>query len=170
MERFAVTIYSVNPHHDVVREVDATDSNSAIDQVWNSLGSLERGRAIASNAKKIVSFDIPREEQDVIFKIVNRVKASNLFCRGPEARDILSLSMDLTAVHANGCPLDLDRLLVADEFDFVHDIVGIVRNLNRSTGKLSCHFHPRFARPAASTDCDDSGPSDYSSLPPNMES
>lgn len=57
----------------------------------------------------------------------------------------MDLSMDLTACHANGCPLDLDRLLAADKFNFIHDVVGIARHIDRSTGRLQNCFTPRFA-------------------------
>ena len=54
--------------------------------------------------------------------------------------------MDLTAVHANGCPLRLKEMLDADRYNFVHDIWGIRANLDRNTGKLKNCFTPRFAR------------------------
>jgi hypothetical protein len=54
-------------------------------------------------------------------------------------------AMDITATHLNGCPLRLDALLVARDFDFLHDILGIRRHLNRETGQLS-HFLPRYAK------------------------
>lgn len=53
------------------------------------------------------------------------------------------VAMDLTAVHANGCPLDLGRLLRCSEADFV----GIRENLDRSTGKLANCFDPRCSMP-----------------------
>lgn len=52
--------------------------------------------------------------------------------------------MDFTATHANGCPLKLQALLDADEFNFLHDAIGICRHLNRETGKLENCFLPRF--------------------------
>jgi hypothetical protein len=55
--------------------------------------------------------------------------------------------MDLTAVHANGCPLRLGDLLASDTFEFIHDIVGIERHVDRKTGKLRGFFVPRYAAP-----------------------
>jgi hypothetical protein len=57
--------------------------------------------------------------------------------------------MDITAVHANGCPLRLKELFSAPAFDFTHDIAGIRRCLNRETGQLEHCFVPRYreARP-----------------------
>jgi len=52
--------------------------------------------------------------------------------------------MDIEACHA-GCPLKLDALLAADDFNFSHDVMGIRRHLDRETGKLEDHFLPRFA-------------------------
>jgi hypothetical protein len=61
--------------------------------------------------------------------------------------DRLSLAMDLTATHANGCPMDFAKLLAADDFNFKHDIVGIVNHIDRRTGELTDHFFPRCAQP-----------------------
>jgi hypothetical protein len=52
--------------------------------------------------------------------------------------------MDLQACHANGCPLDLEGLLTAQDGDFGHDVFGIRRYLDRETGKLQECFTPRF--------------------------
>lgn len=53
--------------------------------------------------------------------------------------------MDLTACHCNGCELDLDRLLLAPDPDFGHDVCGIRRHIDRRTGKLGGCFLPRCA-------------------------
>ena len=47
-----------------------------------------------------------------------------------------TLLLDIEVCHANGCELDLYALLRADEAEFVHDISGIRRHLNRTTGQL----------------------------------
>jgi hypothetical protein len=59
--------------------------------------------------------------------------------------DHLDLIMDITACHLNGCPLDLERLLTAPDFDFDHDVAGIHGYLDRKTGKLLDNFLPRYA-------------------------
>jgi hypothetical protein len=56
-----------------------------------------------------------------------------------------TILMDLTACHANGCALDLERLLATDDSNLAHDVFGIRRHLNRDTGKLEGHFVPRLA-------------------------
>ena len=53
--------------------------------------------------------------------------------------------MDIVACHANGCPLKLTELLGADDFNFAHDVFGINRHIDRSTGKIEDGFLPRFA-------------------------
>ncbi len=53
--------------------------------------------------------------------------------------------MDLVACHANGCPLDFERLSDADDFNIAHDVFGIRRHLDRETGQLTDHFLPRYA-------------------------
>lgn len=42
-------------------------------------------------------------------------------------------------------PLDLDRLMEFDEYNFAHDILGINRNLNHRTCELENCFLPRCA-------------------------
>lgn len=54
-----------------------------------------------------------------------------------------TLTMDLTACHANGCPVDLARLLDADDPTFGHDLLGIQRHIDRRTGRLRRAFGPR---------------------------
>ena len=87
------------------------------------------------------------EDASKITKIMLRASAGD---RGKTLEalhtDRLTLAMDLTACHLNGCPLDLDRLLGASEADFAHDIAGIVRHLDRETGQLGDCFVPRCAR------------------------
>ena len=63
----------------------------------------------------------------------------------------INLVMDLTAADGvNGnLPLDWDRLLTADDFNFMHDLSGICRHMNRETGKLGDCFLPRFTKRTA---------------------
>ena len=62
------------------------------------------------------------------------------------SKNHLYTMMDIEACHTRGCPLDLDRLETANDVDFSHDISGIFMYLNRTTGKLTEFFHPRFAK------------------------
>lgn len=92
---------------------------------------------------KEVSFACSWKDEQTITKIVKRARSLN------KKVDGLSLRMDLTAAHANGCPMDFDRLLEADDFNFLHDIYGISRHINRETGELMNCFLPRFAKKEA---------------------
>ena len=85
------------------------------------------------------SFKVTKSEMDTIWQIVDR--ASRLV-----TVDRMSLSMDLTAVHANGCPLRLADLLAADDANFLHDVLGIRAHINRKTGKLENCFVPRYSQ------------------------
>lgn len=58
---------------------------------------------------------------------------------------LMEIMMDITATHANGCPLRLVELKEADLTNFAHDIGGIRRHLNRQTGKLEDCFSPRYS-------------------------
>jgi hypothetical protein len=77
---------------------------------------------------------------DLIVKIADRAAVKNSERGWKQA-----IIMDLNATHCNGCRLDLDRLLAAEDFDFTHDVYGIRRHLNRNTGKLEGFFVPRLA-------------------------
>jgi len=59
------------------------------------------------------------------------------------------LQMDLAACHKNGCPLDFEKLLSGrfrESGSFGHDVWGIRRFIDRTTGKLTNHFLPRCAK------------------------
>lgn len=58
--------------------------------------------------------------------------------------DATSLSMDLTVVHNHIYKLRLAYLLAADDFNFAHDVAGIVNNLDRRTLTMRNCFLPRF--------------------------
>jgi hypothetical protein len=59
--------------------------------------------------------------------------------------DRLEVAMDIEAVHER-TPLDLERFLNADLGNFLHDVVGIRRHLDRATGRLTDCFSPRHAK------------------------
>jgi len=86
---------------------------------------------------KQVKWKVPEKDFQLIRLIVKRALKKKL------KDDALSMMMDLTAAHANGCRLDLKKLLEFPEFDFWHDIRGIERHINRETGKLEDCFLPR---------------------------
>ena len=92
----------------------------------------------------MIRFNVPHQDALAIDAIVDRARRTNTI-----PTTALTLHMDLTAVHANGTPLDLPKLLAADEFNFAHDINGITRHLDRNTGKLLHFFLPRCAKPEA---------------------
>jgi len=58
---------------------------------------------------------------------------------------VLDIMMDIEAVHEY-MPLDLEAFLNADEENFNHDVIGIIRHLNRETKLLEQCFVPRFAK------------------------
>lgn len=92
-----------------------------------------------------VNFKASDEDYTLIDGIVGR--AVMMAERNGQAlpNDRLQLTMDLCACHLNGCPLKLAELLQADDFNFAHDVWGIRRHMNRTTGKLADCFLPRFA-------------------------
>lgn len=92
----------------------------------------------------MISFKTEPGESRLIAQIVDRsIKlAADLKLPNLNAAE---LSMDLTAAHCNGCRLRLAELLAADDANLGHDVFGIRRHINRSTGKVGDGFLPRFA-------------------------
>lgn len=82
---------------------------------------------------------MPMEEIDLIGDIAGRAKKMN------NTVDIVSAQMDITLAHSV-CPLKLDELLAADDFNFIHDVAGIMRHIDRETGQLKNCFYPRFSK------------------------
>lgn len=84
-----------------------------------------------------INWDCKKEDHELISKIVDRVIKEQPFIKK------MDLSMDIAAVHCNGNKLDLEKLLNADNFNFNHDVFGIMRHIDRTTGKLQDCFLPR---------------------------
>ena len=90
----------------------------------------------------MISFDISKEDLAHVEKIMNRAESLRIFTRGYTRSTLL---MDLMACNANGCRMDFERLAEADNFNLLHDLIGIAEHINRKTGKLEGCFLPRFA-------------------------
>lgn len=86
-----------------------------------------------------IRFDVTKTERALIQALAARAK---LLLPRPK-RDMLDWIMDFTATHCNGCPMNFEKLLAADDFNFIHDASGICRHLNRENGKLEGNFLPR---------------------------
>lgn len=83
-----------------------------------------------------------KDEMNTIHKIAERAKVTN----GLPKRTLMDWTMDVEAVHCNGCPLRLDELLETDDYNFGHDLSGIAAHLDRETGELTNHFLPRYSK------------------------
>lgn len=92
-----------------------------------------------------VSFKTNANDQATITAIAKRYRD---ICKANGLKvpvNVQGIAMDITACHANGCPLHLTRLLAFPNFDFTHDVSGIAAHINRDTGKLMDSFLPRCA-------------------------
>ncbi len=79
-------------------------------------------------------------ERKIVEAITKRAVKAGIYSKRIDA------DMDISAVRAQ-IPLRLEDLLGADNFNFSHDMAGIRRHLDRSTGELTGFFLPRFAQP-----------------------
>jgi hypothetical protein len=91
---------------------------------------------------------------DLIYDLAERAAELYTYAgeRGHDAtfRDMVrSVFCDLITCHADCCPLRLKELSEAPITDFVHDIMGIRRNLERGKRRLKGGFIPRYAAVAA---------------------
>lgn len=59
---------------------------------------------------------------------------------------IARIRRDILVCQRGDTPLNLEKLISMDDDNFVHDIMGIRRNLNRTNGKMYNNFLPRSAR------------------------
>lgn len=92
-----------------------------------------------------INFSVLKEDAQIIGRISKRAFA--LAKEHGFRYSGLDANMDVTACHANGCPLRLGALLQADNFNFAHDVFGIRQHLNRTTGQIEDCFLPRYAVP-----------------------
>ena len=85
--------------------------------------------------------ELTKKEYQLIHKLAAR--ASNLAAKFDVEYDLLTASMDIEAAHKD-CGLKLQELLDADSSNFGHDVFGIRRHMDRTTGKIGDCFLPRY--------------------------
>ena len=84
-----------------------------------------------------------KDRFDLISKIADR--ALELLRANRIETDKMSLLMDIDYTD-QAIPLDLQKLLDFDDFNFSHDVFGIYRHFNRQTLQMDDFFLPRCAR------------------------
>jgi hypothetical protein len=95
----------------------------------------------------VLNWKVSKEDRKLIMEIAKR--AVDLYGANGVELDQLDVEMDITAVHNHGNPLRLKELLEADNFNLSHDVGGIIRHIDRDTGKLKDFFVPRFTKQGA---------------------
>ena len=87
-----------------------------------------------------------KEECDTIAKICDRAEAMGIVASSANPKNKrLTLIMDIDNAH-KAIGLQLDKLLEADDLNFAHDVIGIQKHMNRTTGELADFFVPRYAK------------------------
>lgn len=94
----------------------------------------------------MVKLDATKHEMKLIKAISKRVQEMDYIysLEHDVEYPLMEAMMDINACHSNGNPLRLKDLLEADNFNFMHDVFGIRRHINRETGELENLFSPRF--------------------------
>lgn len=88
-------------------------------------------------------YSATEEEKDIMSQIVDRVLPIAEQLGAVYYKELLIADMDLC--HTNAYRIDLDRMLQGNIGDVGHDVFGINKYLDRSTGELTHCFVPRFA-------------------------
>jgi len=88
----------------------------------------------------MINWNVSKKDLKFVGAIIERAINDN------KKLNAKSLRMDLIAIHKNGNPLDLEKLLSANLFNFNHDVYGIMKYIDRKTGRLTNHFLPRYSR------------------------
>lgn len=97
--------------------------------------------------RETVRFTRNPDKRMQIKRIVRRYFALLKAQKVKPTRTPLDYEMDLAAVVGSGQKFSLDTLERFDDFNLAHDIEGIARHLNRTTGKLDMVvFLPRASR------------------------
>lgn len=91
-------------------------------------------------------FEATKAESEIIALIAKR--AMDLASKHGNVYWQVDAFMDIEACHCRGCALRLAELLAADDWNFVHDVFGISRCIDRNTGQLNYSCRPRFAEHA----------------------
>ncbi len=95
---------------------------------------------------KEIKLTLSQDELHVVTKI--GIRAQQVAKELGINYELADALVDITACHLNGCALDLDQLLHADNFYFNRDVFGIAKNISLYTGKLRGGFMPCCARKA----------------------
>ena len=95
----------------------------------------------------MINWSATKEEYATISKVLDRYQEQHFSLGVPKQfqRSRMDIFMDIEATHCNGCKLDLNALLKADDFNFMHDMIGIQGHINRQNGGLEDCFVPRCA-------------------------
>lgn len=80
---------------------------------------------------------------ETIGKIADR--AVKLYDKHNIEVDRQNVILDITVCHFGPQRLRLEDLLAADDFNFLHDVAGINRHLDRDSNELRGGFSPRFS-------------------------
>ena len=95
---------------------------------------------------KTTKLEERRKEMQAILKVIERAQTlvpDFLKTRSYPQMDML---LDLEAVNSSGDGLDFEKLIKFDDFNFLHDILGIRKHINRETGELEDCFLPRCSK------------------------
>jgi len=102
----------------------------------------KKGKRMNARAKPLLD-DAQHEALELIGKIADR--AVNVYAQWEIRAERRTVLLDLTACHFRIIKLRLGDMLTADDGNFMHDIAGINRHIDRQNHKLRDCFLPRFA-------------------------
>jgi hypothetical protein len=95
--------------------------------------------------ERIFDWNLSPQDRLLIEQIVQRMVDIAIQHGQEKTFQGMLCAMDLACVHLNNTPLNLLRLLMSDQEDFTHDVLGIGVHIDRKSGQLRNGFKPRFA-------------------------
>lgn len=90
-----------------------------------------------------INWKLKKNDYILIKKIIERYK-KELWDFPIPSKIQKEIEMDITAVHLNLYELDLEKMLKADKINFLRDILGIRKNIDRLTCSLKDSFVPKY--------------------------
>lgn len=89
----------------------------------------------------------PNARRDADLSLIQQIsyRAVGLYARHGIRVEYQTIMIGMTSCHFGPQRLRLEALLVADDFNFMHDVGGINRHLDIATDTLTDCFSPRFS-------------------------
>lgn len=103
--------------------------------------------AVTRTPNERIALQFERQREEARGRVIGEIadRAVRLYEKHDVRIERLTVLLDVLTCHSKVQPLRLDDLLAADDYNFLHDIGGINRHLDRDAYRLGDGFLPRFS-------------------------